>query len=183
MKMREGLKSFLRDVAVNLAGVLIAAGISIYIGFWVYDYRSQNQCNNILEMVIQEQRINEENSRIILNFLAPILVHKKPDKLSLNMFHNRLQVKSINIASESVFVMRFTTSRLRSDIVAHWDNLTSLNNMIDRFNHYIAISKPSSKISYSFVKQYAEIIIETINKRSADSKILSAEIRTYLDEQ
>ena len=183
MKMCERSKSFLRDVSVNLIGVIVAAVISIFIAFHVYDCRSQEQCNSILEMVIEENSLNETNSGIILNFLTPIVEDNKKDLLSMNNFMNRFLTKATNIASESNLVLSFTSPALRKDILVHSTNLHNLNANIDEFNNFITRSKTSSLINFSYVKQWAAQLIETINERSDNSKEISKKIRIYLNNQ
>ena len=61
--------------------------------------------------------------------------------------------------------MRFTSQVFRLNILAHSTNLNNLNASIDGFTNHIARSQQSKKISYRFVKEWAEILIETINIR------------------
>jgi hypothetical protein len=182
MMTREGFKSFLRDVSVNIVGVLIAAAISFTFAFWVYDYRNQNQCNGIMEMILEENRLNEQTINHILGFLSPIVDSKSKDTLSLKTFHNRLRSNAVIMASQSELVARYVPSSLRFDIVVHSENLQNLNTSINGFNYYLDSHKDCSKISFRYTKEWASTIIEQVNSRIDDSRKLSGKISKYLNE-
>jgi hypothetical protein len=182
MKTCKGDKSWLRDVSVNLVGVLIAAIISITAAFLIYDFRNQNQCNSILKMILEENRLNEQASKIILDFLSPIVDSKSKDTLSIQGFHIRMFSKGSIIASESELLARYVPSDLRSHIVIYSENLQHFNDNLDSFNVYVRNHLGREKISFSLVKKWAFILIKQINKNIDDSKKVSGKISKYLNE-
>lgn len=102
---KEGFGRFLRDVAVTLIGVWIAALISLCSAFYVYDYQNSKQCNSILQMVIEENTLNKARCKNILKRLNHFVGNEKTIEGSI--FTIRLLSRATSFASESHLVTRY----------------------------------------------------------------------------
>jgi hypothetical protein len=178
---KEGFRRFLRDVAVSLIGVLIAALISLCSVFYVYDYQNSKQCNSILEMVIEENTLNEVRCKNILKRLKHFVGDDKTVEGSI--FTIRLLSRATSFASESELITRYVPPRLRSRIYVHCENVCTLNANLDNFNDYLKNHIDDPKVNLRFLKEWAGILIQGTNSRSSDSKELAKQLSQYLSER
>ena len=176
----KNFRQFLRDVVVTLIGVLIAALISLYSAFYVYEYQNSKQCNSILQMVIEENTLNEVRCKNILKRLNHFVGDEKT--VEGPIFTIRLLSRATSFASESQLVTRYVPPRLRSSIYVHCENVCTLNANLDNFNDYLRNHIDDPKVNLRFLKEWAGILIQGTNSRCGDSKELTEQLSQYLSE-
>jgi hypothetical protein len=175
-----GFIRFLRDVSVNVIGVLIAACISIYVAFYVYDQQNKDQCNRILEMIIEETALNEGRAKNILERLNKFVAGGRD--VQGNIFTIRLLSYASCRAFESELVTHNVPLKLRNNICAHCENLRNVNGNLGNFNDYLASHIDDQRVNLGFLKKWAEILINGVNARCEDGKNVANQIAQYLNE-
>ena len=171
---------YLRDLSVSIIGVLIAAMISLWSVFYYYDRINIKQCNSILEMVVEENRLNEVHCKNILERLNDFVASGKT--VEVKLFTIRILSNANSIASNSNLLIRYVPKDLRSSIYVHCENVRGFNANLDNFNDYLKSHIDDPECNLIFMKKWASILIEGTNYRSEDSKNLTLKLTEYLNE-
>ena len=172
-------KFFLQDLMINIIGTFVGALLAVVCALFIYHMEGQNRCNAQLELVRKESEYNRKIFEILISNLQSIekqgqIIHVKPSV-------RRLLSNATNEAYRSEYISRYVELELNKAISIHCANLNKFNRELDSFYTYIRSRIDNPNVSFSFLNEWRNNLIEEINRNNANSEDLIKRISSYLE--